>query len=328
MGGMGNRRMNQEVVVAVVDNHEIMNLRDGVLENLQHSEAMNTKKAYASDWKDFLAWCEIHGAQALPAHPQCLASYITDRASTHRPSSLQRRLATIAVAHRAKGFTSPASDLFVRKVMRGIKNRFGTAKDKKSPVRVADLRRVNEILPNNLKGKRDLAILLVGFFGGMRRSELVGLDLSDIRFVDQGVRVTVRRSKTDQQGEGHIKDISFASHPGLCPVTALKRWIESASINEGPLFRPITRHGKMSAERLSGKAVASVVKEVAEALKLDPAAFAGHSLRAGFVTDALKAGVPTPVIRRVTGHKSDAMLSEYLREAELFGYNLTAALGL
>jgi integrase len=319
--------MNSLAVLDAV-NADIANLRDQVQQNLESSESVSTKKAHKSDWADFERWCREHHTPALPARPDAVAAYISDLAASSRPSTIQRRLATVSVAHKASGLTSPTGDLLVRKVLKGIKNRVGTARIKKAPLRVADLRRVNEVLPNTLKGKRDLAILLIGFFGGMRRSELVGLDLADIQFVAEGVRVTIRRSKCDQQGEGHVKDLSFGSQRELCPVFALKGWIELAGITEGPIFRPITRHGKMSPERLSGKAVGGVVKEIAEALKLDSELYGGHSLRAGFVTDCLKHGVPTPVIKRITGHRSDSMLAEYMREAQMFDYNLTAALGL
>ncbi len=316
------------ITVTGIDNSGIEELRGQVHENLASSESMSTKKAHAADWADFERWCLAHGTPSIPALPSAVAAYISDLAQNRRPSTIQRRLATISVAHQANNLSSPTSDLLVRKVLKGIKNRVGTARVKKAPIRVADLRRINEVLPDNLKGTRDRALMLIGFFGGFRRSELVALDLSDLQFVDQGLRVTLRRSKTDQEGQGQVKDISHGAHRELCPVQALKSWLEAAGITEGPVFRPITRHGKMSGERLGGKAVGSVVKEVAAALNLDPELFGGHSLRAGFVTDALRAGVPTPVIKRITGHKTDAMLGEYLRESELFSYNLTAALGL
>jgi integrase len=212
--------------------------------------------------------------------------------------------------------------------MQGIRRVKGASKDKKSPVRVAQLIHLSDVLPKNVQGIRDKAIFLIGYAGAFRRSELVNLDLVNVRFEPEGVRLTVRKSKTDQEGIGHIKDINYAGRSANCPVKSLKLWIEAAQIETGPLFRPVNRHGQVLAQRLTPQSVALIVKRVMKAMKLDSNSYSGHSLRAGFVTDAIKSGIQSQAIRRVTGHKSESMLSEYYRESDTFDYNIVAKLGL
>ena len=204
----------------------------------------------------------------------------------------------------------------------------GAAKDKKSPVRVGHLIHLSDVLPKNLQGIRDKAIFLIGYAGAFRRSELVNLNVEDVHFESEGVRITVRHSKTDQESIGHSKDINYAVHSVNCPVKALKKWVEMGAVESGPLFRPVNRHGQILPQRLTPQSIALVVKRVMQALRMDPDQFSGHSLRAGFVTDAIKHGIQSQVIRRVTGHRSESTLSEYFREADTFDYNIIAKLGL
>lgn len=320
--------MGDARAVTVVQAAEVSVVSSGVLADIRAAEAANTRRAHISDWACFESWCRDRGASACPATPETVAEYISTLSTTHRPSTLQRRLASISVAHRAKGFATPTSSVLVRKVLKGIRNRVGVAKSKKAPLRVEHLRRMPEALPETRKGLRDKALLLVGFCGAFRRSELVSIDVEDVVFVPQGMTIRLRRSKTDQEGHGRVLDIAYGSRKDMCPVTALRDWLTTSGITEGPVFRGVDRHGRISSGRLSDRAVADVVQAVAAFLGFDPSTFGGHSLRAGFVTDALKAGVPAPVIQQVTGHRSEAMLGEYLREAQLFSYNLTSKLGL
>jgi site-specific recombinase XerD len=302
---------------------------DKIRENLDHVESTATKKAHASDWREFTNWCSERALSSCPADPRTVAGYISDLASSDfAVSTISRRLATISVVHRRQGFQSPTGTEGVKLVLKGIRNRYGTAKEKKLAIRVSHIRQVPAVLPDGIKGIRDFALILVGYTGAFRRSELVALDVADLDFVPQGVRIALRRSKTDQAGEGRVLDISYASNEKLCPVHALKKWLVSAQIEDGPVFRGVNRHGHISGKRLNDRAVAEVIKEIAEKIGLDPEKVGGHSLRAGFVTDGLAAGLPTPVIRRFSGHKSEAMLAEYYREACLFNVNVTSALGL
>ncbi len=303
-------------------------IREQAQEYLRHSKAANTRKAYTGDWHHFQEWCLAHGANPLPASPENVAMYIADIAERMKPSTIQRRLASISVAHQAKGHESPTRTLLVRTTLTGIRRVKGVAKNKTRPVRVGHLIHLAEVLPRNLQGIRDKAIFLIGYAGAFRRSELVDLDVEDIQFEHEGGRIHLRHGKTDQGGVGQIKDINYAVHSANCPVKALKRWIENASIGSGPLFRPVNRHGHVSQNRLTPQSVAIIVKRVMAALNLDPNQFSGHSLRAGFVTDAIKNGIQSQVIRRVTGHKSESMLAEYFREADTFDYNIVAKLGL
>jgi site-specific recombinase XerD len=296
-------------------------------EYVRQSKSANTRTAYANDWQHFQNWCTAHRVASLPASPETVALYIADMAESSKPSTIKRHLASISVAHQAKGLKSPNS-LLVQTTMAGIRRVKGITKDKKSPVRVSHLLHLSDVLPKGLQGIRDKAIFLIGYAGAFRRSELVDLDIEDVRFEPEGVRISVRHSKTDQESIGQAKDINYAGHSTNCPVKALKKWIEMGSIESGPLFRPVNRHGQVLIQRLSPQSIALVVKRVMQALRMDPDQFSGHSLRAGFVTDAIKHGIQSQVIRRVTGHKSESTLAEYFREADTFDYNIVAKLGL
>lgn len=192
----------------------------------------------------------------------------------------------------------------------------------------SQLRAASGALPASLLGKRDRALLLLGFAGAFRRSELAGLEVRDLAFAEDGLEVTLRRSKTDQEGKGSKKGIPYGSDPKTCPVRAVRAWLEASGIAEGPVFREVTRHGHVEAAPLSGRSIARVVKRSAEAAGLDPAGFSGHSLRAGLATAAAKAGKSTHAIMRQTGHKSADMVARYVREASLFEDNAAAGIGL
>ncbi len=319
--------MDQEITVPE-PNQALGPVLQQAEEYVRQSKARNTRKAYAGDWEHFQTWCLEHSLNSLPTNPETVSLYVAYLAEHMKPSTIQRHLASISVAHQAMGYESPTHSLLVRATVTGIRRVKGGAVEKKSPVRVGHLIHLSDVLPKNLQGVRDKAIFLVGYAGAFRRSELVSLDVEDVRFEPEGARITVRRSKTDQEGLGHTKDINHAAHSANCPVKALKKWMESAHIESGPLFRPVNRHGTALDSRLTPQSIALVVKRVMKALKMDPAQFSGHSLRAGFVTDAVKHGIQSQAIRRVTGHRSEATLSGYYREADMFEYNILAKLGL
>lgn len=290
--------------------------------------APNTRRAYRSDWEHFTGWCMMYGLPSLPATPETVTLYLGALAGVAKVSTVQRRLTAIAKAHRAAGCETPTKSEAVHLTMRGIRRTHGVAPDQKAPAVLADLRAMLAVLPNNLIGARDRAILLLGFAGAFRRSELVALDVTDLAFGERGLTVTLRRSKGDQEGEGAKKGIPFGRHALTCPVTAVGDWADMSQISDGALFRPINRHGQIGKDRLGDKAVALVVKRAAQAAGLDSTKYAGHSLRAGLATSAAAAGAQERDIMRQTGHRSVQMLRRYIRDGELFHDNAAASTGL
>jgi integrase len=309
---------------------ELQALDEALSDTLVASIAPATSKVYARNWKRFEAWAVGHGLVSLPATPQTVARYLTDLAKDHAPSTLTQHVSAIAGAHKAAGYAEPPTrSLLVHKTLAGLRRQQGTAPDAKAPLSVADLQAiVREHLPSGLKGTRDRALLLVGFAGAFRRSELVGIDVEHVEFVPEGMVVTLPRSKTDQEGAGRKVGIPYGQHTDTCPVGALTAWLEAAGINCGPVFRAVDRSGHVGAARLANRSVALLVKHYVEALGRDPQAFAGHSLRAGHATAAALAGVKERDIMRQTGHRSTAMLRRCIRDGSLFRSNSAAALGL
>jgi site-specific recombinase XerD len=295
---------------------------------LRQSLAQNTRRAYASDWRHFATWCHGENRLALPALAETVAMYITGLSETAKVSTLTRRLSAISQAHQVAGFESPTQAPVVRQLMKGIRRSLGTAQKGKSPVKVEHLRTIMAGLetarPIDI---RDRALLLVGFAGAFRRSELVGLNLEDLEFNDNGLVVQLLRSKTDPEGQGRKVGIPYGSTPATCPVRALKAWIAVLPGAEGPLFRAVDRHARIQANRLTAQSVALVVKKrtAKEGIEGD---YAGHSLRAGLATAAAAAGVPERAIMAQTGHRSLATLRKYIREGSLFLENAAAKVGL
>ncbi|NTU85099.1 MAG: site-specific integrase [Chloroflexales bacterium] len=292
------------------------------------AKAPNTRRAYQADWRAFTAWCEAHGRASLPATPETLILYISALAESRKVATIQRRLSSISVAHQLAGHPSPTHEAHVRTVMQGIRRTKGAAPAAKEPAVTKVLKAMVEALPEGAIGARDRALLLLGFAGAFRRSELVSLDVADVRETSDGLVVTLRASKTDQAGEGTKKGIPYGSTPHTCPVRAVRAWKELAGLSEGPLFRPINRHGQVRPRRLTGHAVATIVKRAATLAGLEPAHFSGHSLRAGLATAAAQAGVSERVIMRQTGHKSLPVLRRYIRDGSLFRENAAAQVGL
>jgi site-specific recombinase XerD len=295
---------------------------------IENAKSANTVRAYQSDWTDFTVWCESHAVASLPASPETVALYLTAAAVKVKAGTLTRRVSSISQAHQIAGFETPTSAAKVRLVMAGIRRTKGTAQIAKKPVLVTDLRQIVGALPETLLGVRDRALLLMGFAGAFRRSELVALDVADIEFNREGLTVTIGRSKTDQEGQGRKVGLPYGSNLATCPVRALQEWLAQANITEGPIFRPINRHGHVSAARLAAESVADVVKRYAGAVGFDATEFAGHSLRSGLATSAAMAGVSERSIMAQTGHKSVAMVRRYIRNGSLFRENAAAGVGL
>ncbi len=291
------------------------------------AKAASTQRAYHNDWRDFEAWCAAHDVVALPATPETVTLYLASRATVYKTATLARRLVAISRAHQLAGHPSPTKDAGVRTVAAGIRRAKGTAQEGKAPAVTRDLRAMVAALPPTLLGRRDRALLLVGFAGAFRRGELVALDVADVTETPEGLVVRLRRSKTDQEGAGRTVGIPYGSHPASCPVRALTAWLAAAGVAEGALFRGVDRHGRLLG-RLSDKGVARVVQRAAAAAGLDPTRYAGHSLRAGLATAAAQGGAPERAIMAQTGHKSVSMVRRYIRDGELFTDNAAAYTGL
>jgi site-specific recombinase XerD len=292
------------------------------------SRAENTTRVYRTGWAQFTVWCDEHGVTPLPASAETVAFYMADLAKTAKPATIDARLAAISSAHRAAGYDSPTKAEAVRLIRRGVRRTLGTAQRRVRPVTVPELRTMVEGLGTDPAGCRDRALLLLGFAGALRRSELVGLDVADFTEGTDGFTVRLRRSKTDQEGAGRTVGIPYGTNSATCPVRAWRAWLEVSGITEGPAFRSVDRHGHLGATGLSAQVVALVLKRHAAQAGLDPKEVAGHSLRAGLATSAAAAGVPERVIADQTGHKGTAMLRKYIREGSLFRENAASAVGL
>jgi integrase len=300
---------------------------DQVREYIRASKAESTLRGYQSDWRHF-CWCESHGLHALPASPETVATYIAECAGRLKVGSLQRRLNAIAEAHKVVGLEPPTHTAIVRNTLKGIRRTAGTAQSQKAPTLTDDIRAMVDTTDAGTIGARDRALILLGFAGAFRRSEVVGLDVEDCAFGKDGLTVTLRRSKTDQTGAGRKIGIPYGSNPETCPVPTIQSWLERAGISTGPLFRSINRHGHVLPGRLSGIDVARIVKKLAEQAGLDAAKYAGHSLRAGHATSAAIARASERSIMNQTGHRSVQMVRRYIRDGNLFRENSAGRLGL
>jgi site-specific recombinase XerD len=297
-------------------------------EFIRASKAESTLRGYRSDWRDFVAWCESHNVGPLPAAAETVAAYIADCAGRLKVGSIQRRLNAIAEAHKAAGLESPTSSGVVRNTLKGIRRTLGTATRQKAPAVTEDIRAMMAATDDSPIGVRDRALVLLGFAGAFRRSELVSLDVADLAFTRDGLTVTLRRSKTDQEGAGRKVGIPYGSNPETCPVRTLQTWLDLSTVGEGPVFRALNRHGRVGAGRLSGIDVARIVKKLAVRAGLDAAKYAGHSLRAGHATSAAVSGASERSIMNQTGHRSVQMVRRYIRDGSLFRENSAGKLGL
>lgn len=295
----------------------------------ENSKAKNTRRAYRADWRTFADWCATQGIQSLPCSGPGLAAYIAARAqSGAKVASIERALTTISQAHKAAGFNSPRGSPEVRAVFQGIRRVHNTVPLRKSPVLIHDLRLMVADLSESRIDVRNRALLLLGFAGGFRRSELVGLDVADIARDKDGLRVNLRRSKTDQEGVGRMVGIPYGSVPQTCPVRAVCSYLEIIAGSAGALFEGISRHGRPTGKRLHGEDVARIVKARCLVAGLDPSLYSGHSLRAGLVTAAARAGKSDRDIMAQTGHTSSEMVRRYIRDAQLFENNAASGIGL
>lgn len=283
-----------------------------------------TRRAYAGDWRDFSLWCGARLTATLPAHPGIVASYLSHLAESGRKAStIGRKAAAIAYHHRLAGYEVPTSSEGVKAVLRGIRRTIGTARVGKAPATADVLMQMLALCQDTLIGRRDRALLAFGFAGAFRRSELCALEVADLQEVPDGLRVRIRRSKTDQEGQG--QEIAIPRGYRLRPVEAVQTWLAAAEISSGPVFRPVLKGGRMQQAALTPHSVALIVKRYARRVGLDPAGFAGHSLRAGFLTSAAEAGASVFKLSEVSRHKSLDTLRGYVRRVDLFKEHAGAA---
>lgn len=282
------------------------------------AKATNTQNAYTRHWQEFETFSTARGYVPFPASVTAVMEFLTDQAERgKRVATIDQKLAAIAFKHRAADVPTPTQTQIVREVMSGIRRTHGTAAQQKAPITRGELSSMIQSLPNDLRGARDRAMLLLGYAGAFRRSELAALEIEDVRFLNDAMLVTVRRSKTDQEGHGAVKRIPLLEASELCPVRAVRNWLDASHLESGALFRAIDRWGHTRGEPLTDKVIALVVKQAAQRAGLEPRQFAGHSLRAGFVTQAATDQAPEWAIAEMTGHKSRAVLQRYIRDAGL-----------
>jgi site-specific recombinase XerD len=280
-------------------------------------KAVSTRKAYSTDFRIFKAWCDGKGVGSLPASPETVAAFLAhETGDGTKPSTLGRHIAAIRYAHKLAHLDTPTDSEAVKATLRGIRRTFGGAKVRKAPAVAAKMLSMVTLAPDSVAGLRDRALLLLGFAGAFRRSELVALDVADIAEAKTGLLITIRRSKTDQEGEGVT--IAIARGDVACPARALREWLDAAGIETGPIFRPINKARTIASSRLTDQSVAKIVKAYAERAGYDASTFSGHSLRSGFLTSAAAKGASIFKMMDVSRHKSVDTLRGYVRDAELF----------
>ena len=305
---------------------DIKALQEETLLNLQSSKANNTVRAYKSDFKDFGLFCTQNGFKSLPSEPKIVSLYLTYLSTKEaKMSTLKRRLVSIGVIHRLKGHYLDTKHPSIIENIMGIKRRKGSIQLAKKPILINHLKEIINVIDKQnkkeIKKFRDRSIILIGFSGGFRRNEIVSLDFDDLDFVPEGLKINLRRSKTDQFGEGFKKALPYFDSSQYCPVISLKKWIEVSKIASGPVFRRFTKGSKLSNNRLTDQTVALLIKEYLQLAGLDSKNYSGHSLRSGFATSAAESGAEERSIMAMTGHKSTEMVRRYIKEANLFKNN-------
>ena len=305
---------------------DIKALQEQTLNNLKSSKAYNTIRAYKSDFKDFSAFCVKNGFKSFPADSKIVSFYITYLSSKDaKISTLRRRLASIGMIHRLKGHYLDTKHPIIIENLMGIKRKKGSYQQGKKPLLINQLKAIINVIDNEktkeIKKVRDKTIILIGFGGGFRRAELVSIDYNDLEFVPEGVKIVIRRSKTDQFGEGMVKGLPYFANQKYCPVLHLKKWIELSDINSGPIFRRFSKSFKLSENRLTDQSVALLLKGYLGIAGIENKNYSGHSLRSGFATVSAESGADERSIMAMTGHKTTQMVRRYIKEANLFKNN-------
>ena len=304
---------------------DLKQLHEATLNNLKSSKAANTLRAYKSDFKDFGAFCAKHRFNSMPTEPKIVSLYLTHLSKNSKMSTLRRRLVSISMVHKIKGHYLDTKHPVIIENLMGIKRLKGTIQKGKKPILINHLKSIinviNEQKIEEIKKARDKSIVLIGFGGGFRRTELVSLDHEDLEFVPEGLKITIKRSKTDQFGEGMTKGLPYFDNEIYCPVTNLKKWLELSKIKDGPIFRRFAKGLSVTKNRLTDQTVVLLIKNYLSLAGIDNSNFSGHSLRAGFATVAAESGADERSIMAMTGHKTSQMVRRYIREANIFKNN-------
>tara|TARA_B100000579_G_scaffold433425_1_gene452154 strand:+ start:320 stop:1321 length:1002 start_codon:yes stop_codon:yes gene_type:complete len=304
---------------------DIKNLHDETLNNLKISKANNTLRAYKSDIKDFNSFCSNHGFQFLPTDPKIVSLYLTHLSKNFKISTLKRRLVSISMFHKLKGHYLDTKHPIIIENLMGIRRVKGSMQKGKKPLLINDLKLlinvINQQNINNIKIARDKTLVLIGFAGGFRRTELISIDYEDLEFVPEGLKITIKKSKTDQFGEGAIKGLPYFSNELYCPVVNLKKWLDISQIRSGPIFRRFSKGLSLTNSRLTDQSVALLIKNYLNLAGIENSNYSGHSLRSGFATVAAESGADERSIMAMTGHKTTQMVRRYIREANIFKNN-------
>jgi site-specific recombinase XerD len=305
---------------------DIKALQEETILNLKSSKSENTLRAYKSDFKDFGLFCAKNGFKSLPSEPNVISLYLTHLSTKDiKMSTLKRRLVSIGVIHKLKGHYLDTKHPSIIENIMGIKRRKGSSQKGKKPILISNLKILIKAIDNQkndeIKKLRDRTIILIGYSGGFRRNEIVSLNYDDLEFMPEGLKITLRRSKTDQYGEGLLKGLPYFDNLEYCPVLSIKKWLDFSKINTGPVFRRFNKGSKLSDKRLTDQTVALLIKRYLELAGINSRNFSGHSLRSGFATSAAESGADERSIMAMTGHKSTEMVRRYIKEANLFKNN-------
>ena len=305
---------------------DIKALQEETLLNLQNSKAINTVRAYKSDFIDFGIFCAQNGFKSLPSNPKIVSLYLTHLSTKDaKMSTLKRRLVSIGVIHKLKGHYLDTKHPSIIENIMGIKRRKGSIQKAKKPILIRSLKLIIDAIDQQnkqeIKKFRDRSIILIGFSGGFRRNEIVSLDYDDLDFVPEGLKINIKRSKTDQFGEGFTKALPYFDSSQYCPVVSLKNLLDLSKIKTGPVFRRFIKGSKLSENRLTDQTVALLIKKYINLAGIDNKNYSGHSLRSGFATSAAESGAEERSIMAMTGHKSTEMVRRYIKEANLFKNN-------
>ena len=305
---------------------DLKTLQEETLLNLKNSKAFNTVRAYKSDFNDFGIFCAQNGFKSLPSEPKIVSLYLTHLSTKDaKMSTLKRRLVSIGIIHKLKGHYLDTKHPSIIENIMGIKRRKGSIQKAKKPILINNLKNIINVIDEQDKEKikkfRDRSIILIGFSGGFRRNEIVSLDYDDLDFVSEGLKINLRRSKTDQFGEGFTKALPYFDNSQYCPVVSLNKWLDISKIKSGAVFRRFSKGSKLSENRLTDQTVALLIKEYLQLAGIDNKHYSGHSLRSGFATSAAESGVEERSIMAMTGHKSTEMVRRYIKEANLFKNN-------
>ena len=304
---------------------DLKKLHEDTLNNLKLSKANNTLRAYKSDFKDFGSFCAKHGFNAMPTEPKVVSLYLTHLSTNSKMSTLRRRLVSIGVIHKLKGHYLDTKHPVIIQNLMGIKRKKGSVQVGKKPILINHLKEIINVIDDQkiekIKKLRNRTLILIGFGGGFRRTELISIDYEDLDFVDEGVKITLKRSKTDQFGEGLVKGLPYFTNDKYCPVTSLKNWMNLSKIKTGPIFRRFAKGSILTGHRLTDQSVVLIIKNCLKIAGIENQNFSGHSLRSGFATVAAESGADERSIMAMTGHKSTQMVRRYIKEANIFKNN-------